>query len=102
MIFAGACIVLCSYLSNLRAECVFLFIPFIIEFVLKATHKFSTQCFSDSLENNYLVYNGKISSLTHVVMKNCNVNEKSLVAIFYTFQFFLSFTVIFLTYNNVF
>ena len=102
MVFAGGCIVLASYLSNLRAECAFLFIPFIIEFILKGIHKFSTQCFSEDLEGNFLVYNGRISSLTHFVMKNWNVTERSLVFIFYIFQLFLSFVVIFLTYNNVF
>jgi len=102
MIFSGGCIVIISYLSNLRAECIFLLLPFIIEFFLKARYKFSTQCFCEYLDNDIMVYNGNISSLTHLAMKYLKLTEKQLVNLFYLFQLSIGLFVIFLTTINVF
>mgnify|MGYP001407396515 CR=1 FL=1 len=84
-LFMGAAIG-CAAMPNLKLEGAFLMLPMIFEFFLKLKGKFKAQTFATSLNGNILVYEGKIESLTHILMINFSLNEKQLVLLLWSVQ----------------
>jgi len=74
----GASIASAVIIGDMEKIGIFVLIPQIIEFFLKARSRFKAENFG-TLVNGRLTYKGKIYSLTHLFMKYTNVNEKRLV-----------------------
>ena len=99
-LFLGATIGCASIMNDLRFEGIILLSPMIAEFFLKSKGNFQAQCFAEEIIDGNLVYRGRIESLTHLVMKNTQSNEKHLVLIFVFFEILLGTFVISLSYFN--
>ena len=90
----------CAAMPNLKLEGTLLMLPMIFEFFLKLKSNFRAQCFATSFNGNVLEYDGKVESLTHLVMQNFRLTEPELVRFFWSIQFFLAIFVIALKYFN--
>ena len=100
-LFLGGSLACAAFASNLRLECAILLSPMIIEFFLKARGNFNSQCFAQEIVDGVLKYEGRIESLTHIVMHYFDVNEKRLLAIFLIMEVILASLVILLSYTNI-
>lgn len=80
MLFMGAAIAVAGILSQLHVQTAFIFVPMIVEFVLKLRGRFRGENYAARGTNGYLEYNGRIESITHVVMRRFRVREQELVA----------------------
>jgi len=85
----GALIACIAILGNMEKIAVFLFIPYFIEFLIKAKNRFKTECFGIPQKNGSLKAPGKIGSLTHIFLKFVK-NEKSVVISFLVIEFLLA------------
>ncbi|MEM7825894.1 MAG: glycosyl transferase family 4, partial [Candidatus Aenigmatarchaeota archaeon] len=65
----GALIACTAILGNMEKIAVFLFIPYFLEFLIKAKNKFKTECFGIPQKNGSLKAPGRIGSLTHALLK---------------------------------
>lgn len=81
MLFTGATLAVAAMLSDLHVQTTFIFIPMIVEFLLKSRGHFKAENYCSRSTKGYLEYHGRTESLTHIVMKRIRVTEKSLVAI---------------------
>jgi UDP-N-acetylglucosamine--dolichyl-phosphate N-acetylglucosaminephosphotransferase len=81
MLFVGATLAIAGILSQLQVQTTFIFIPMIIEFFLKLTGHFKAENYCSDSGNGYLVYHGRIESITHIFMKHLKVTEQELVAL---------------------
>ena len=84
-LFMGG-IIGCASMPNLKLEGALLMLPMIFEFFLKLKSNFKAQSFATSFDGNILQYDGKIESLTHIVMQAFRFNEQSLVRFFWFVQ----------------
>ncbi|NYZ76522.1 hypothetical protein H0N98_04700 [Candidatus Micrarchaeota archaeon] len=83
----GAAVVSAVVTGNMERIGVICLTPQIIEFLLKARSPgFSAENFGRVGKNGRLRYNGKIYSLTHLLMKTIHPTEKQLVVILLAFQ----------------
>jgi UDP-N-acetylglucosamine--dolichyl-phosphate N-acetylglucosaminephosphotransferase len=83
----GAAIVAAVVTGNMERIGVICLIPQIIEFLLKArSPNFSAENFGRVGKSGRMYYNGKIYSLTHLLMKTIHPTEKQLVIILLAFQ----------------
>jgi len=81
--FLGALVIAGIALGNIERAGIIAMTPFIIEFLLKVRSRFSASCLGVVGEDGKIKSrNGKIYSLTHVVMKFGNFTEKQIVIIF--------------------
>ena len=64
----------------------FLYIPYVIEFILKARTKFKGVSFGKVTSDGYLYWDGSPNSLTHIVMKMGKFKEYQVVAILWLFE----------------
>jgi UDP-N-acetylglucosamine--dolichyl-phosphate N-acetylglucosaminephosphotransferase len=94
MLFMGATIAAAGILSSLHVQTIFIFLPMIVEFFLKLRSDFKAQNYSSMPANGHLRYDGRIESLTHVIMKHMKVTEKSLVAIIWSLEIAMCIVVI--------
>jgi UDP-N-acetylglucosamine--dolichyl-phosphate N-acetylglucosaminephosphotransferase len=78
MLFMGTCIAAGGMLSGLHIQTGFIFMPMIAEFFLKLRGHFEGENYASEATNGRMVYQGRVESLTHLIMKHANVNEKSL------------------------
>jgi len=78
-LFMGAALAAAGLLSMLHVQTVFIFIPLIVEFFLKARGRFRAENYSTNEKDGHLEYQGKIESLTHVFMKYTRCTEVTLV-----------------------
>lgn len=79
-LLVGAVLAVGAMLSKIEFWGFLLFLPHVIEFLLKATAKFDAQSFASRvLDDGTLVYEGRIRSLPHIVMKRWRVTEPRLV-----------------------
>lgn len=65
----GAMIAAVAILGNMEKIAVVLFIPFLIELVIKIKNKLKSECFGVPQKDGTLEYPKEIGSLTHVVMR---------------------------------
>ena len=79
MLFMGASLAAAGLLSGLHVQTVFIFIPMITEFFLKSRGHFKAENYCSDASDGYLVYTGRIESLTHIFMKHSKVTEKGIV-----------------------
>jgi len=82
----GAAIVAAVVIGNMERIGVIALTPQIIEFLLKMRSGFSAENFGKVGKRGRLYYNGKIYSLTHVLMRSIHPTEKQLVAILLLLQ----------------
>jgi len=81
MLFIGATVAVAGILSNLQAQTAFIFLPLIVEFLLKFRGHFKAENYCSESGNGYLEYHGRIESLTHIFMRFMKVTEQELVAL---------------------
>ncbi|MCD6403835.1 MAG: UDP-N-acetylglucosamine--dolichyl-phosphate N-acetylglucosaminephosphotransferase [Nanoarchaeota archaeon] len=74
----GSLVASVAIIGNFEKFAVFCFIPWIIEFFLKARTKFKAQCFGELQEDGTLRPKEGIKSLTHLFMRNLREWEVSL------------------------
>ena len=82
----GASVVAAVVVGNMERVGVIALTPQIIEFALKLRSGFSAENFGRVGKGGRLHYNGKIYSITHLVMKVFRPTERQLVAILLLFQ----------------
>jgi UDP-N-acetylglucosamine--dolichyl-phosphate N-acetylglucosaminephosphotransferase len=94
MLFIGAAIAVGGMLSNLYIQTTVIFLPMIIEFLLKLRGRFKAENYCSDASNGHLEYNGRIESLTHVFMKRMRLTEKGLVAVIWSVEMILCTSVV--------
>jgi UDP-N-acetylglucosamine--dolichyl-phosphate N-acetylglucosaminephosphotransferase len=87
----GALIAVVAILGNMEKIAVILFIPYIIELVIKAKNKFRTECFGIPKKDGTLKAPEKIGSLTHIFLKFIKT-EKGIVSFIITLEILLAVT----------
>lgn len=87
----GVLVGISAIILQLEFLIAFLIILYIIEFIIKAKHKFKTECFGIIQKNHILKPNPNGGSLTHFVLRQGKFTEKKLVNIFYLLQMGISF-----------
>lgn len=97
----GALIAVVAILGNMEKIAVFLFIPYFIEFVIKAKNRFRTECFGIPQKDGTLKAPPTIGSITHILLKFANT-EKKVIIIILTIEIFLVLVVLFFTSRNMF
>lgn len=86
MFFQGAVIGCGAIIGNLKTIAAILYLPLLVEFILKARGKFPAKNHGDIQEDGTLSYGGKIYSLSHLIMKYLKVTERKLVIILWTME----------------
>ncbi|MEM5847366.1 MAG: glycosyl transferase family 4, partial [Candidatus Aenigmatarchaeota archaeon] len=86
----GALIACVAILGNMEKIAVFLFIPYFIEFLIKAKNKFKSECFGIPQKNGSLKAPERIGSLTHVFLKFVK-SEKRVVFAIVTIELLFAF-----------
>lgn len=99
-LFTGATIATAAILGDLEFFGALLFIPMILEFLLKFHGRFTNDDWPDSFgtpdERGILHYQGRVQSLTHWYMKNGRYREWELVLAIWLFQFMIGALVLIL------
>ena len=90
----GALIAIIAIIGNMERIALILFIPYIVEFFIKAKYKFKTECFAEPQSDNSLEIK-KIGSLTHIIIKilkkiKSKVYENDVVLTLIIFELFLA------------
>jgi len=93
----GALIGILAAIGDATRAGIILFVPYFIELVIKARHKFKSECFGVPLKDGTLQAPEKIGSLTHIAMKLFKT-EKRTVASLLSLEVFLALLVIFIQY----
>jgi UDP-N-acetylglucosamine--dolichyl-phosphate N-acetylglucosaminephosphotransferase len=78
-LFSGATIVAAAVMVDLKEVGTLLFIPMIIEFILKSRHRYTKQTYGKPDEKGRLTYHGEVGSLTHLVMRGGANTERRVV-----------------------
>jgi len=78
-LFVGATIAAAAIMAHQKTYGALLFIPFIVEFVLKARGHFKAQNYGTLNGDGKLSYNGPIESLSHLLMRGNSMREHHLV-----------------------
>lgn len=79
MLFTGSALAIAAMLSDLHVQTTFIFIPMIVEFFLKLRGGFEAENYSSGADKGYLMYSGRIESMTHILMMRIRLTEKRLV-----------------------
>jgi len=82
----GVLVGISAIVLGLELLIAFLIILFIIEFIIKAKHKFKTECFGIVQKSGVIKPNPKGGSLTHFVLSKGKFTEPKLVFTFYIIQ----------------
>jgi UDP-N-acetylglucosamine--dolichyl-phosphate N-acetylglucosaminephosphotransferase len=101
-LFMGATIACAAIVGDLKTVGALLFIPMIIEFFLKLRGNFRGENYGIPDKEGYLSHDGKIESLTHLIMKEKNVKERQLVWILWGVEGVLCFVVGSLVFLDIF
>ena len=96
MLFMGAAVAVGGMLSSLYAQTIIIFLPMIAEFFLKLRGHFKAENYCSDASNGHLVYDGRIESLTHILMKSVKLTEKRLVRLMWGIEATLCASVILL------
>ncbi|MGC8812712.1 MAG: MraY family glycosyltransferase [Candidatus Aenigmatarchaeota archaeon] len=86
----GALIACIAITGNMEKVAVFLFIPYFLEFLIKAKNRFKTECFGIPQKDGRLKAPEKIGSLTHVLLKFVR-SERGVVFSVLLIEVFLAF-----------
>ncbi|MFO8109207.1 MAG: hypothetical protein R6U17_01595 [Thermoplasmata archaeon] len=94
-LFSGAAISSAAIISELITPGIILFVPMIIEFVLKFRGGFQAENFANMDEKRYLVsVHDKTESITHFIVKKVRVKEWQLVSLVWIMEAVLGVSVI--------
>ncbi|HLF07253.1 MAG TPA: hypothetical protein VI893_08800, partial [Thermoplasmata archaeon] len=85
-LFAGAGIATAAFLSGIEFWGALLMAPYALEFLLKARGTFKGQCFGELTPKGLLTHNGRIESITHLVMRARPLRERRLVGLVWSVQ----------------
>ncbi len=85
-LFMGATIACAVIIVDMKAYGAILFIPMIIEFGLKLKGRFQGENYGKPDKEGYITYEGRIESLTHLIMRRRKIKEKHLVWIIWAFE----------------
>lgn len=96
--FQGATIGCAAIIGNLKTIAAILYMPMLIEFILKARGKFPAKNHGIFMDDGTLTWNGKVFSLSHLFMKYFKVTEKRLVTILWTMEAILCVLMILVVY----
>ena len=80
-LLVGAVLASAAIVSKVEFWAALLFVPHVVEFLLKARAGFSVQSFATRIQDGVLIYEGPVRSLTHVVMRTSKVTEPQLVVL---------------------
>lgn len=86
MFFQGATIGCAAIVGNLKTIAAILYLPLLAEFILKARGKFPAKNHGNIMGDGTLGYEGKVYSLSHLLMKYFKVSEKKLVALLWMME----------------
>jgi len=89
----GAFIAVIAIFADMERIALFLFIPFILEFILKARYWFKTESFGTPNFNGTLTPPEKISSLTHIFMTLFKTEKRTVLGL-YSLEIILALTAI--------
>lgn len=78
-LLVGAALAAAAILSKIEFWGALLFIPHVVEFLLKLRSGFRAESFASHVENDVLRYEGPIASLTHPLMRRFRLTEAQLV-----------------------
>ncbi|UCE37902.1 MAG: hypothetical protein JSW00_01270 [Thermoplasmata archaeon] len=98
LFFQGATIGCAAIIGNLKTIAAILFLPLLVEFILKARGKFPAENHGIIKDDGTLTYDGKVHSLSHLLMKYFKVTEKQLVTILWMVEAILCVVMISITY----
>lgn len=98
MFFQGAVIGCAAIIGNLKTIAAILYLPLLVEFILKARGRFPAKNHGIIQEDGTLCYDGKIYSLSHLFMKYFKVTETRLVAILWIMEAVLCVVMIMMAY----
>lgn len=93
-LFTGAIIACAAIVSYTKVAGAIIFIPLIIEFFLKLKGRFKAENYGKPDKDGYLTHDGKIESLSHVVMKWKRLKEWQLVAVLWAMEIVLCSVVV--------
>ncbi len=96
--FQGAVIGCAALIGNLKTIAAILFLPMLVEFILKARGKFPAENHGIITDNGTLTHDGKVFSLSHLLMKKLKVTEKQLVTILWIMEAILCAVMILVVY----
>jgi UDP-N-acetylglucosamine--dolichyl-phosphate N-acetylglucosaminephosphotransferase len=96
--FLGATIGCAAIIGNLKTIAAILYMPMLVEFILKARGKFPAKNHGTITDDGTLIYDGKVCSLSHLLMKKFKVTEKQLVIILWTVEAILCAAMILAVY----
>ncbi|HYT00837.1 MAG TPA: hypothetical protein VEO20_09255 [Thermoplasmata archaeon] len=87
-LFAGACIASAAIISSppLKTQGAILFAPMIAEFVLKARSHFRAENYASAAPDGRLRYEGRIESITHVLLRGGRFREWEVVGILWAVE----------------
>jgi UDP-N-acetylglucosamine--dolichyl-phosphate N-acetylglucosaminephosphotransferase len=98
MFFQGATIGCAAIIGNLKTIAAILYLPLLIEFILKAKGKFPAKNHGIIMDDGTLSHNGAIYSLSHLLMNKFKVTERRLVAILWIMEATLCVVMIIVAY----
>jgi UDP-N-acetylglucosamine--dolichyl-phosphate N-acetylglucosaminephosphotransferase len=101
-LFMGATLACAAIVGDLKTVGALLFIPMIIEFFLKLRGNFRGENYGIPDKEGHLSHDGKIESLTHLIMKKKKVKERQLVWILWGVEGILCFAVGTLVFLDIF
>jgi UDP-N-acetylglucosamine--dolichyl-phosphate N-acetylglucosaminephosphotransferase len=86
MFFQGATIGCAAFIGNLKTIAAILFLPMLVEFILKARGRFPAKNHGTIADDGTLTHEGKVFSLSHLLMKYSKLTEKRLVALLWMME----------------
>ena len=86
LFFQGATIGCAAIIGDLKTIAAILYLPMLAEFILKARGKFPAKNHGVITDDGTLTYDGKVFSLSQLLMKSMKVSEKRLVTILWTME----------------
>ena len=96
--FQGATIACAAVIGNLKTLAAILYVPLLLEFILKARGRFPAENYGTIHEDGTLTHDKKVFSLSHLLMKYMSVTERKLVAILWTMEAVLCAVMIVVVY----
>ena len=98
MFFQGATIGCAAIIGNMKTLAAILYLPLLFEFILKARGGFPAKNHGNIMDDEKLTYDGKVYSLSHLLMKYFDVTEKRLVALLWMLEGVLCAVMILMVY----
>src|SRR6267143_1733234 len=93
-LFTGAALAAAAIMSHQKTYGALLFLPFIVEFILKAKGRFRGENYGTLNSDGGLTYDGPTESLSHALMKWRHLTESQIVFILYGLQAVVCVTVV--------